>query len=201
MKGFSGLPITRWEEGSRIMTLIEELSYTDRNNTEWKVKKGAELNGATIPRALWSVIGSPYVGRYRRASIVHDYFVGEGSNPDVSYSERRKADKMFFRACRADGCSLKFATLLYIGVSVGSWASRKNMRTLYLSPEELDRSDIENSLGAMEDEAILQKYHEVVNSYLAEKDRNISNARKLRSVETEEEDQAEALERTVEGYL
>lgn len=110
------------------MILEEEFFYIDKDQKKWVVPKYGELNGATIPRVLWSIIGSPFVGSYRRASVVHDYFVGEGNNPDVTYQERREADKMFFRACRTDGCSWSFAAKLYIGVSVGSWSSKRDLK-------------------------------------------------------------------------
>ena len=161
MAAFSGLPETRWELGGRLMTLLQPLSYTDKNGREWKVPTGAELNGATIPRALWSIVGSPYVGLYRRASIVHDFYVGEGGNDDVSYRERRKADKMFFRACRTDGVKRKAAIVLYLGVSVGSWASRKNMKGFNL-PESLMEEEMDEQEIKKIDKEIQEKYHEIV---------------------------------------
>ena len=119
---FSGYPETKWV-GDRDMVLTKPMTYTDPEGREWKAPKGSEVNGATIPKALWSTIGSPFIGKYRRASVVHDYFVGEGKNPDVSRKARRKADKMFYHACRTDGCSRRYAAILYIGVSVGTWSS------------------------------------------------------------------------------
>jgi len=122
-EGFSGEPLTRWS-GSRNMTLEEEFYYIDPDDHKWLVPKDAIINGATIPRALWSSIGSPYAGKYRRASVVHDYHVGELDNPDVTQEQRKKADRMFYHACRHDGCNRKFAALLYIGVRFGTWADR-----------------------------------------------------------------------------
>lgn len=120
---FSGEPLTRWK-GSRIMMLEEDFYFIDRFNKKWIAPKCSELNGATIPQPLWSVIGSPYCGPYRRASIVHDVAVGEGNNPPVPYPERKAADRMFYEACRTDGCSKLFALELYIGVRLGTWASK-----------------------------------------------------------------------------
>ena len=119
---FSGYPKTSWT-GHREMSLLEEFFYIDPRGKVWKAPAGSSINGATIPKALWSAVGSPYVGKYRRASVVHDVAVGEGDNPDVSLIERHKADKMFYQACRFDGCSKRFAAILYIGVSIGTWAS------------------------------------------------------------------------------
>ncbi len=121
-QGFSGYPETQWGENYRDMTLLSDFSYTDKSGKLWLVPAGSHLNGATIPRALWAHVGSPYVGKYRRASVVHDYFVGEGDNPDVSKRKRKKADRMFYEACKFDDCSEAFARILYVGVCLGTWA-------------------------------------------------------------------------------
>jgi len=130
------------------MILEDDFSYTDKDGKVWLAPKGAEINGATIPKILWSTVGSPFVGVYRRASVVHDYFVGEGNNPDVSYQERREADKMFYRACRTDGCSWKFAAVLYVGVSVGTWSSQAQF--------EHSRIDDEFETLLVEDDKIVE---------------------------------------------
>lgn len=153
MAKFSGYPLTRWK-GDRLMILKEDFSYVDKTGKEWLALKGGVINGATIPRKLWSLIGSPFIGLYRRASVVHDYFVGEGDNPNVTYEERRKADKMFFRACRTDGCSWRFAAMLYIGVSIGSWSSRNELKHS-LFDENL------KSLTVDEDMLIESKFKEI----------------------------------------
>ena len=102
------------------------------------------MDGASIPRPLWSLVGAPYVGDYRRASIVHDYAVNKAAgDPD----RRLAADRMFYHACREGGCSIWQATILYLGVRIGAvlpvverW---KNIREteiewprLYISNEE-----------------------------------------------------------------
>ena len=121
-EGFSGEPLTLWVS-SRNMTLQEDFYYIDPNGRRWDAPTGSCLNGATIPRALWSTVGAPYVGKYRRASVVHDVAVGELCNPDVTREERKKADRMFYHACRHDGCSKFFASILYVGVRFGTWSS------------------------------------------------------------------------------
>ncbi len=122
MERFPDPPITEWYQNDK-MILLKPFRYIANDGREWVAPKGAILNGATIPKPLWSIIGSPYVGPYRKSSIVHDYFVGEGNNPDVSESDRRKADKMFYEACRHEGCTKREAVIMYIGVSIGTWWS------------------------------------------------------------------------------
>ena len=117
---FSGNPKTEWvcEQGEdRNMCLLETFWYVDPQGRRWEAPKGATTNGASIPRTLWSSIGSPYTGNYRRASIVHDIAIRS------QCILRADADTMFYFACLAGGCMLMEAKLLYAGVRVGTWAS------------------------------------------------------------------------------
>lgn len=109
--------LTHPQDPDRLMQLLGSFAFHDRKiDKVWTVEAGYQVDGASIPQALWTLVGSPYTGDYRRASIVHDKAC-DGANAQ----QRREADKMFFRACRAGGCSVRDATLLYIGVRIGAW--------------------------------------------------------------------------------
>jgi hypothetical protein len=73
---FSGNPKTEWANDpvgpDRDMILIEEFWYEDPAGLRWLAPKDGVINGASIPRELWSVVGSPYTDDYRCASVVHD---------------------------------------------------------------------------------------------------------------------------------
>jgi hypothetical protein len=118
---FSENPKTEWLTNlggeDRDMKLLNTFSFTDPNGKVWIAPIGAVVNGASIPRPLWSTVGSPYTGEYRRASIVHDVAC------DSKEISRKDADVMFFHACRAGGCDPVQARLLYAGVRIGAWAS------------------------------------------------------------------------------
>ena len=117
---FSGNPKTEWlaERGDdRDMRLLEAFWFIDPDGRRWDAPVGSITNGASIPRSLWSSVGSPYTGDYRRAAIVHDIAI---RTPGVI---RDEADTMFYYACLAGGCLLLEARLLYVGVRVGTWAS------------------------------------------------------------------------------
>ena len=120
---FSGEPETVWltEDGAqdRLMRLVRPFSFFDGAGNTWRAPAGAVVNGASIPRALWTVVGSPYTGDYRRASILHDVAC-EAAGHD--WNRRRAADRMFFRACRAGGCSILQSIVLYIGVRIDAVA-------------------------------------------------------------------------------
>ncbi|MFM7360418.1 MAG: DUF1353 domain-containing protein [Cyanobium sp.] len=99
------------------MRLLAAFRFTDPSGKVWDAPAESLVDGASIPRALWSLVGSPYTGEYRRASVVHDIACDRaGSNRE----ERRAADRMFYRACRAGGCSVRESSLLYLGVRIGA---------------------------------------------------------------------------------
>lgn len=119
---FSGNPKTEWlsdaDHDDRDMRLLEDFSFTDPSGRLWWARAGAVVNGASIPPPLWSSVGSPYTGDYRRASVVHDVAC------DTPGVDRKAADVMFYQACLAGGCSKARAAVLYAGVRIGAWASR-----------------------------------------------------------------------------
>lgn len=119
---FIGTPVTEWlvdpQKPDRMMALKCDIAFRDKKQSRvWNAAAGQVVDGTSIPRALWTLIGSPFTGDYRRASIVHDIacydFPKEGP-------ERRAADRMFYSACRVGGCSALEAYYLYVGVRIGS---------------------------------------------------------------------------------
>jgi len=98
------------------MCLEADFAYIDPSNRSWSVRKDFVVDGASIPRILWNIVGSPYTGDYRRASIVHDYWCQQNG-----WQGRLAADRMFRHACLDGGCSPQHAWLLYIGVRIGAY--------------------------------------------------------------------------------
>lgn len=117
---FSGEPVADWlteAKTDRRMQLRETFWFKDPDEKTWTAPADYQVDGASIPRPLWALVGAPYVGNYRRASIVHDWACDEAEGDNKA---RRAADRMFYHACRAGGCSVFEAVLLYIGVRFGS---------------------------------------------------------------------------------
>lgn len=118
---FSGNPKTEWLTHPTIpdrdMKLLEDFWYIDPDGRRWLAPIGSIINGASIPRPLWTIVGSPYTDDYRNASVVHDIAC------DDANVNRKEADKMFYYACLAGGCSEDQAEQLYLGVRIGAWAS------------------------------------------------------------------------------
>ena len=104
---YSGYVEARWENDGRTMTLLSELRYTDPSGVVWIAPAGSVVDGASIPRSLWSLMGGPFEGKYRNASVLHD----------VSYDQHTKpwqeCDRMFYNAARCSGVSAVEAGTMY----------------------------------------------------------------------------------------
>ena len=104
---YSGPIETRWETDGRTMTLMNELRYTDPKGVVWIAPAGSAIDGASIPRALWSFMGGPFEGKYRNASVLHD----------VAYDQKNKppavVDRMFYDAMRCSGVGATEAKTMY----------------------------------------------------------------------------------------
>jgi hypothetical protein len=99
--------VTRWDPDGRTMTLLSELRYTDPKGETWVAPTGSVVDGASIPRSLWSVMGGPFEGKYRNASVLHD----------VSYDQHNRpwqdCDRMFYNAMRCSGVGAVEAGTMY----------------------------------------------------------------------------------------
>lgn len=100
----------------RNMSVYEEVTYSDPWERKWVAKKGDEFNGASIPRAAWSILGGPFDDAYRDAALFHD----------LAYQRRtsrwQDADSMFYYAMRCSG--------------VGSWKAKTMFTAVWLAPNK-----------------------------------------------------------------
>jgi hypothetical protein len=107
---FVGSVQTEWVEADRRMRLLEDFSYVDAKGAVWKAPKGSLIDGASIPRVLWTAVGSPFTGEYRAASVVHD----------VACDERTRSwqnvHRMFYEASRAGGVGEQKAKIMFAAV-------------------------------------------------------------------------------------
>lgn len=115
MNKFTNTVKAEWLEGSlsegdRNMMLLEPISFFDPQGIEWYGHAGAIVNGASIPRLLWSTTGSPYIGPYRKAAVLHDIHCRLKKRPweDVH--------RMFYEAMLCSGTPKPQALKLYLAV-------------------------------------------------------------------------------------
>ncbi len=78
---FKGEVVTRWADDGRGMILTAPFEYIDPSGKQWPVPAGTTVDGASIPRFFWTVIGGPFEGKYRNASVVHDFYCQVRTRP------------------------------------------------------------------------------------------------------------------------
>ncbi len=101
--------VTLLDDG-RNVRLESELVFIDADSLRWPVPKGAVVDGASIPKLFWSVIGGPFEGKYRKASIIHDWFC------DRRTRSWQATHKVFYEAMLASQVLVAHAKIMYFTV-------------------------------------------------------------------------------------
>jgi hypothetical protein len=107
---YVGTVQTEWIEPDRKMRLLAPFSYVDPNGIEWKAPAGWVIDGASIPIFAWSIIGGPYNGKYRNASVIHDVACDQKIQPWETVHEA------FYWAMMASGVEPWRAKVMYAAV-------------------------------------------------------------------------------------
>jgi hypothetical protein len=92
------------------MEVLYPFGFQEEDGLHWPVPPGTIVDGASIPQPLWSIIGGPFEGMYRDASVVHDYYC------DVRSADWRAVHRVFYRGMLVSGVSMPRAKLLYAAV-------------------------------------------------------------------------------------
>ena len=95
--------------GQQMRTLLE-FGFMDADGKHWPVPPGTSVDGASIPKALWSLLADPWEGRYREAIALHDHYCA------VRNTDWQSVNRMFHRALLVSGLSAPGAKLVYAGV-------------------------------------------------------------------------------------
>ncbi|MGQ5525506.1 DUF1353 domain-containing protein [Chitinimonas sp. PSY-7] len=69
---YIGRVVAQWLPDGRTMKLIESFAYEDPKKIRWEAPAGSVVDGASIPQIAWSIVGGPFEGKYRVASVIHD---------------------------------------------------------------------------------------------------------------------------------
>jgi hypothetical protein len=91
------------------MTLVQDFAYVDPSGLRWDAPAGAVVDGASIPRMAWSVIGGPE-GLCRKASVIHDVACDRRRQP------WEKVHEAFYTAMLAAGVPAVTAKVMYAAV-------------------------------------------------------------------------------------
>jgi Protein of unknown function (DUF1353) len=84
--------------------------YIDGWGRIWEVPGNFKTDGASIPRPLWSIVGSPFTGKYRNAAIVHDRYCATRAR---SWQDTHL---VFFEAMITAGVDRTVASIMYAAV-------------------------------------------------------------------------------------
>ena len=108
---YAGLPpqIVLLDDG-RNARLITGISYTGKDEFHWIAPAGSMLDGASIPRAFWTLIGGPFEGKYRNASIIHDRYCVD------HLRSWKDTARMFHDAMRCSGVPPVKAKIMFYAV-------------------------------------------------------------------------------------
>ncbi len=124
----------------RRMRVLEDFGFLEEDGLHWPVPPRSTVDGASIPQALWSLIGGPFEGKYRDASVVHDYYC------DVRSADWKSVHRMFYRAMLVSGVSVRRAKVMYTGVYFGGprW-NETVVENVRLGPPAIPARASENS--------------------------------------------------------
>jgi hypothetical protein len=94
-----------------IFRLGRSFRFDDPNGLSWEVPSGTAVDGASIPRVFWALIGSPFTGRYLNASVIHDHYCVTRSRT------AHDTHRMFYYGMRARGVPPAQAKTMYWSVA------------------------------------------------------------------------------------
>src|SRR6266478_1466021 len=133
---YDGDPVTKWNPDGRTMTLLTELRYTDPQGVVWTAPIGSVVDGASIPRYLWSIMGGPFEGKYRNGSVLHDVAYGEHNRP------WQECDRMFYNAMRCSGVgAIEAKTMFYSLYRFGRHGAFAIKKAKRVKPSELAQAE------------------------------------------------------------
>ncbi len=95
-----------------------QLSGTYRDRI--KCEKGFTTDFASIPRFLWTLVGAPAEGKYRKIAVIHDKLY---RTPGLA--TRAQADRVLLEGMKFCQVSWHTRWTIYLGVRVGGHFSYK----------------------------------------------------------------------------
>lgn len=100
----------KWGPDGRTMELLADFRFQAPDGEIWIAREGSKIDGASIPQPFWSMIGGPFEGRYRDASVIHDYYC------DHHLKTWQATALVFYQGMRARGVSEPKALTMYYAV-------------------------------------------------------------------------------------
>lgn len=101
------------EVDSRLFKTLQDLTYIANNGEIILVPAGFITDGASIPKIFWSIIGSPFTGKYKKPALIHDYLYA------IHLTSRKRVDSIFIEGMKYLGVSRIKRVLMWFAVKVG----------------------------------------------------------------------------------
>jgi Protein of unknown function (DUF1353) len=124
---YVGRPRVEFSSDGRNVKLLDEFSFVDAAELAWSVPAETIVDGASIPQIFWSFMKGPFEGKYRDASIIHDWYC---------YIRERTWEathRVFYEAMLVSGVGKRRAQVMYFAVRWGG--PRWDWKTSYaISP-------------------------------------------------------------------
>ena len=100
--------------GHQAYEVTEPLVY-DNGLLIIQVNPKFDFDGASIPRGLWSIVGSPMTDGYQRAGCLHDALYAS------EYFDRQMCDDLFLEAMESEGVGYMKRYSMYYAVRAFGW--------------------------------------------------------------------------------
>jgi hypothetical protein len=90
------------------LRLREHVGFQEFDDTAWFARRGENVDGSSLPPAFRSMFGSPFTGRYRIASILHDFYADNQREP------WKDVHRMFYKVSVRAGVDETEAKAMYM---------------------------------------------------------------------------------------
>ena len=107
---YKGRVVAEWLKDGRLMRLVEPFSFSDWRGVIWDAPADSKVDGASIPRLGWTVVGGPFEGKYREASVIHDVACVRKNRP------WKETHLVFYAGMRASGVPPGLAKRMFAAV-------------------------------------------------------------------------------------
>lgn len=101
--------------GSQTYEVLAPLVYERKNGQTIQVNPGFDFDGASIPRAFWSIVGSPMTDGYQEAACLHDALYAS------EYFSRKECDELFLEAMESKNVFEFKRNSMYEAVRTAGW--------------------------------------------------------------------------------
>jgi len=94
--------------------LLTDITYTN-SDISVTAKAGLITDGASVPKYLWGIVGSPFTGRYTRPALIHDALYAS------ERLLRKDCDNLFLEMMEAENVAWLKRYSMYLAVRAGGY--------------------------------------------------------------------------------